>query len=153
MEYKLISKSEQQTKDIAKKIGELVKPKQVILLTGNLGAGKTVFAKGLALGLGVKETVNSPTFNIVKCYFKGRLPLFHIDAYRLEGNKQDIGLDEYIYGEGVTAIEWPVFIDYLIPKEYLKLEINRLDENNREIKFTAIGENSEELLKGVIACQ
>ncbi len=146
MKKKLKTTSEQETKELAKVFGSLVKPGQVILLEGNLGSGKTVFAKGLAIGLGISETVNSPTFNIVKCYFKGRIPMFHIDAYRLEGNRQDIGLDEYIYGNGVTAIEWPKFIDYLLPKDFIRLEINRLDEVNRDVSIESFGKQSDELL-------
>ena len=149
MKWTVTTKGEESTLRLATLVGRNAKAHQVILLEGNLGAGKTVFAKGLAKGLRVTETVNSPTFNIVKGYFKGKIPFFHIDAYRLEGNKTDIGLDEYIDGDGICAIEWPGYIDYLIPKEYLKVNIKRVDDNTRSLNFEAIGAQSEMLLEGV----
>ncbi len=149
VEWKVRTKSEQETLTLATITGQKAQKGEVILLAGDLGAGKTVFAKGLAKGLQITEVVNSPTFNIVKCYFKGSLPFFHIDAYRLEGNKQDLGLDEYIYGEGLCVIEWPDYIDYLLPNEFLKIAIGRISDNVRELHFMAQGQQSEMLLEGV----
>ena len=108
----------------------------VITLTGDLGAGKTTFVRGLAQGLDIKEVVQSPTFNIMKIYFKGKRPLIHIDAYRLADIDTDIGLDEYIgYESGITVIEWPVFIKKLIPNNALEVEIINLGQDDRQITF------------------
>ena len=96
-----IANNEEETMDFAERLGELLQPNQVITLDGDLGAGKTTFTKGLAKGLGVKRTVNSPTYTIVKEY-RGRMPLYHMDVYRLEDSEEDIGFDEYFSGEGVT---------------------------------------------------
>lgn len=109
----------------------------VILLKGDLGAGKTTFASGVAKGLGIEEEVISPTFNIMKCYFKGSLPLYHIDAYRLEGQNIEIGLDEYIEGDGVCLIEWPNFIEPLLPDEFLEITIKNEGGDNRLIKVSS----------------
>ena len=105
------------------------------MLTGDLGAGKTTFVSGVAEGLGIKDNVISPTFNIMKCYFGGRLPLYHIDAYRLEDQNIEIGLDEYIEGDGACFIEWPKFIEPLIPDERIEIEINHKEENTRTLIF------------------
>ncbi|MDD2434505.1 MAG: tRNA (adenosine(37)-N6)-threonylcarbamoyltransferase complex ATPase subunit type 1 TsaE [Bacilli bacterium] len=149
MEWKVVTKNEQETLRLATLIGSLVQPHQVFLLEGNLGAGKTIFAKGLAKGLEIKDTVNSPTFNIVKPYFKGRIPFYHIDAYRLEDNHQDIGLDEYIDGNGVCAIEWPNYVSYLLPLEYIHVQIKRIDETKRQLVFTPKGQDNEKFLSEV----
>lgn len=104
-------------------------------MEGDLGAGKTTFVGGVAKSFGLEEEVISPTFNIMKCYFDGRLPLYHIDAYRLEGQNIEIGLDEYIEGDGVCFIEWPQFIEPLLPDECLRIELRHKGENEREITF------------------
>lgn len=94
------------------------------MLDGDLGAGKTTFTKGLALGLGIKKNVKSPTFTIVREYHEGRLPLYHMDVYRLEdASADDIGLDEYFNGDGVSVVEWSQFIDDELPNEYLIIHI------------------------------
>ena len=107
MEKHLISKSLNDTNKIGKLIASCLFKGAVISLDGDLGAGKTTFTKSLGEYLGVKEEISSPTFNILKCYFDGTLPLYHIDAYRLEdGINMDIGLEEVIEGDGVCVIEW-----------------------------------------------
>src|SRR5690606_38165727 len=108
-------------------------------LEGDLGAGKTTFTKGLAKGLGVKRNVNSPTFTIVKQY-KGRLPLYHMDVYRLEHSDEDIGFSEYFDGEGVSVVEWAQFIEEYLPEERLEVTIRSIDEQTRKIEFHAIGD-------------
>jgi len=149
MDYSYHVKDENATTELALRIAKLLKPNDVILLKGKLGSGKTFFAKGIGLGLKVNETVISPTFNIVRCYFKGILPLYHIDAYRLEGLKQDIGLDEYFEANGVTLIEWPEFIDYILPSSYLEINIDIVDECERDYRFKAVGKRYEELLEAI----
>lgn len=108
----------------------------VLALTGDLGAGKTTLVRGIAKGLGIKEVVQSPTFNIMKIYLKGNRPLIHIDAYRLADIDTDIGLDEYIgYETGITVIEWPNYIEKLLPKETIYVTITNLGDDNRQLSF------------------
>ena len=125
--------NEQETDRLAAIVAKLVFKGCLILASGDLGAGKTRFAKGLARELGVNSTVTSPTFNILKCYKGDNYDFYHIDAYRLEGIKQDLGLEEYIEGDGVCFIEWSEFLDYLLPDEYLKMNISINDDQSRDI--------------------
>ncbi len=117
----------------------------MITLSGQLGAGKTTFTQGLALGLNIKKHVTSPTFTLLKIY-NGDLPLYHIDAYRLEGVEQDLGFDEYIEGDGVCVIEWSNFIENILPKECLNIEFNILENDDRKLTFKAKGERYERIL-------
>ena len=127
------------------RLGSLINKRTVILLTGDLGAGKTTFTASLAKGLGVKEIVNSPTFTILKEYDSGRLPLYHFDAYRLEGNEQDLGFDEYIDDEAVSVIEWPMFMQEDLPDEYMQIEIKRIEDDKRQMQITCVGKEYEKL--------
>ncbi len=130
-----LSKSPLDTKRIGEIIANNAFPNSLILLTGDLGAGKTTLTGGIASALGIEEKISSPTFNILKCYFHARIPLFHIDAYRLEdGTNKDIGLEEFIDGEGICVVEWPNFISDLIPSKYLSINIQHVDGDIR--KFT-----------------
>ena len=108
----------------------------VIVLDGDLASGKTTLTKGIGKGLGIKEVINSPTFTILKIY-EGRLPLYHIDAYRLETSDYDLGFDEY--DDGVMVIEWPKYYEKYLPNEYLKIELKYIDDNTRSIDIKAIG--------------
>lgn len=119
--------------ELARKLGERLQAGDVLTLEGDLGAGKTTFSKGLGQGLGVKRTINSPTFTIVKEY-EGRIPLYHIDAYRLEDSEEDIGFEEYFQGDGVTVVEWAQFIQEYLPERRLDLTITYLDESGRFIE-------------------
>lgn len=135
-EIKIQTNSVEETKKLGSLLSSYLFPGAVITLSGDLGAGKTAFTGGIALGLGVKEKVSSPTFNIMKCYFDAKIPLFHIDAYRLEdGVNADIGLEEFIEGKGVAVIEWPNFIEKLIPPNILEIVILNTGDNSREITF------------------
>ena len=135
MELFFESHNKEETKRLGALLAPHLVPMDVVLLTGDLGAGKTTFVSGVAEGLGIKDNVISPTFNIMKCYFGGRLPLYHIDAYRLEDQNIEIGLDEYIEGDGACFIEWPKFIEPLIPDERIEIEINHKEENTRTLIF------------------
>ena len=136
MEFTLISNSEQETIELAKYITKYLCCPALITLDGDLGAGKTHFAKGVASFLNVKEAVSSPTFNILKCYFSGRVPFYHIDAYRLEdGLNVDIGLEEVIEGDGITLVEWSCFIKELL-YEPLNIRIEVLSSNSRKITLS-----------------
>ncbi|TFB13697.1 tRNA (adenosine(37)-N6)-threonylcarbamoyltransferase complex ATPase subunit type 1 TsaE [Filobacillus milosensis] len=130
--YKFIMKNETETQTFASKLANFLKAGDVITLDGDLGAGKTTFTKGLAKGLEVIRTVNSPTYTIVKEY-KGRLPLFHMDVYRLEDSDEDIGFDDYFNGQGISVIEWAKFIEEFLPEERLDITINKLSDIEREI--------------------
>lgn len=136
LKYKVISKSAAETQNLAAKIMLNLRPGDVVLLTGDLGAGKTTFVGGALVSLGYKDHVISPTFNILKCYFDVKPNVFHIDAYRLEDQNIDIGLDEYIEGNGVTFIEWPKFIEPLIPNKHLKISLKRISDTEREIEIS-----------------
>ena len=139
--------SSEHTMNIGKMISQIVPNGATILLCGDLGAGKTTLVRGIAQGLNIKEVVQSPTFNIMKIYFKGDRPLIHIDAYRLADNDVDIGLDEYIgYETGITVIEWPQFIEKLLPEELIKISIFNVNENERNIIIeTNLDINLEEI--------
>ena len=134
---------------LGKKIASLAKPGDLVLLKGGLGSGKTTLVKGAGDELGVKDPVISPTFNILKCYFKGKLPMYHIDGYRLEGQNLDIGLEEAIYGDGITFIEWPEYVAAILPDEYLELSFEKTSDEGRQITFTARGKRAEEMLGGL----
>ncbi|WP_175615730.1 tRNA (adenosine(37)-N6)-threonylcarbamoyltransferase complex ATPase subunit type 1 TsaE [Piscibacillus halophilus] len=148
--YRLKMNHEQESLQLGKQLAEYLTPGDVITLDGDLGAGKTTFSKGLAKGLGVKRTVNSPTYTIVKEY-RGRIPFYHMDVYRLEDQDEDIGFDEYFNGEGVSVVEWSKFIEDFLPNERLEIQINKIDDHQREFIFNPKGNRfqqiCEELLK------
>ena len=140
----------EETQALAQKLAEIVEPQDTITLEGDLGAGKTTFTQAFAKGLGITRTVNSPTFTIMKQY-NGRLPLNHLDVYRLEDSDEDLGWDEIFYGEAVTVVEWAHLIERDLPGERLAIEIRRFDENARVITLIPFGKRyellCEELLK------
>lgn len=134
---------------LGKLLGEQAYPSEVILLHGDLGAGKTTLTKGLARGLGSDKMVKSPTFTLVREYRDGRMPLFHLDLYRLDSAAaaDDLGLEEYLDGDGITVIEWPQVAQDYYPDDYLSLTINRVDrENEREVTFQAQGQRAQALV-------
>jgi tRNA threonylcarbamoyladenosine biosynthesis protein TsaE len=147
--YEIISPSPKETMDFAAKLAEKLQQKDVITLEGDLGAGKTTFTKGLAKGLGIERNVNSPTFTIIKEY-KGRLPLYHMDVYRLEDTFEDLGFDEYFDGDGVTVVEWAHLIQEQLPPELLNIHIYHHSESERKIVLEPIGKRYEELCKEII---
>ncbi len=144
--YVMISHSLEETINLGRQIGELAKAGFILLLDGDLGAGKTALTKGIGKGLGITKTITSPTFNIQKIY-NGRIKLNHIDAYRLEGMIQDLGLDEYFDEDAVTVIEWSNFMAYLLPNEYLQCEVTILENNDRKYSFSAKGSFYEKFLE------
>ncbi|MFC6181054.1 tRNA (adenosine(37)-N6)-threonylcarbamoyltransferase complex ATPase subunit type 1 TsaE [Lactiplantibacillus daowaiensis] len=138
-----------QTMALGARLGALVQPGDLILLDGDLGAGKTTFTKGLAKRLGIDANVKSPTFTLVREYHQGRLPLYHMDVYRLEdGGAEDLGLDEYFDGDGVSVVEWSEFISELLPATYLRIALSRSDtqDDTRTITLTAHGDHYQKLV-------
>lgn len=149
MKLTFISKSINDTKKLAMAISNNLFKGAVISLDGDLGAGKTTFTKYLAKGMGIEEEVSSPTFNILKCYFKGEFPLYHIDAYRLEERiNMDIGLEEVIEGDGVCVIEWGKFIQDLIFQP-LNVKINIIDSNTRKFEISSDYQKYDKLMNNL----
>ena len=137
----LETNSPQETFSAGRQLGEKAFPGQVITLTGDLGVGKTVFTQGLAKGLGIEEPVNSPTFTIVQVYDEGRLPLYHFDVYRIGdiSEMDEIGYEDYFYGDGVCLIEWANLIEELLPEQYVEIRLEKNLEKGfdyREITVT-----------------
>ena len=143
---KITTYSAKETKEIAYKIGKILTKGTLIVLTGDLGAGKTTFTQGLASGMGITKMVTSPTFTIMKVY-KGKLPLYHIDAYRLEGMTQELGLEEMMDDDGVCVIEWPIFIFDSLPDAYLNVDIKRIRDDIRSLTFIPHGKEYEKILE------
>ena len=119
--------SAQDTFALGQQIGEAAVPGEVYTLTGDLGVGKTVFTQGVAKGLGIKEAVNSPTFTILQVYEDGRLPFYHVDVYRIGCVEEmdEIGYEDYFYGDGVCFIEWADLIEEILPKNCRKITISK----------------------------
>ena len=139
----MLSKSEKETILLGEELGKKLQKGMCIVLKGDLAGGKTTFTKGIGKALNIKEVINSPTFTILKIY-EGDLKLFHVDAYRLEGNEYDLGLDEYL-DEGVMVVEWPEYYKDYLPKEYLEISFKYVDDETREITFNPVGEKYKEL--------
>ena len=125
-------------------------PNMVICLIGELGSGKTVFVKGFAQALGIEENITSPTFNLVKEYMNGELPLYHMDVYRLEGNPDNVGFDDYFSRGGVSIVEWADMISEVLPEERLEIEFKVVNENTRVLVFRPYGKVYEDLCNSVL---
>ena len=121
------SRSEKETRELGSKLGREAQAGQIYTLVGDLGVGKTVFTQGLAEGLGIMEPVNSPTFTILQIYEEGRLPLYHFDVYRIDYVEEmdEIGYEDYFYGEGVCLIEWANLIEDILPEHYTEILIEK----------------------------
>ena len=121
------TRSPEETFELGKKIGEAAKPGQVYTLNGDLGVGKTVFTQGVAAGLGITEPVSSPTFTIVQVYEEGRLPFYHFDVYRIGDieEMEEIGYDDYFFGEGICLIEWAELLRDILPEKRIEITIEK----------------------------
>jgi len=150
MDFKYISKSVDDTLIIAENIESEKFPNMVICLDGELGSGKTIFVKGFAKSLGIEDNITSPTFNIIKEYSNGELPLFHMDVYRLDEVEENIGVSEYFSKGGVTIIEWSDLIKDKLPEERLEIKIKIIDEDTRVLKFIPYGIVYEELCESIL---
>lgn len=142
--YEIIMNSVDDTERFAMTLANLLEAQDTITLEGDLGAGKTTFTKALAKGLGVKRTVNSPTFTIIKQY-EGRLPFNHLDVYRLAESNEDLGWDELFYGDAVSVVEWAHLIEQDLPQNRLAIEIYRIGDNERRFVLIPSGERYEAL--------
>jgi tRNA threonylcarbamoyladenosine biosynthesis protein TsaE len=147
LEIKKYVKSLENTDALAKVINDNLFPGFILGLTGDLGSGKTTFTKYLAKYMGIQDNLNSPTFTILKIY-NNDLDLYHMDVYRLEDIGYDYELDDYIYGQGVSVIEWYQYIEEMLPKDKLEIDIKVLDENNRELTIRGTG-RYEEIVKNI----
>ncbi|MCI5535140.1 MAG: tRNA (adenosine(37)-N6)-threonylcarbamoyltransferase complex ATPase subunit type 1 TsaE [Lentihominibacter sp.] len=126
MEKKVVYiKNEQETRSFGKKLAAELAPGIVIALTGDLGTGKTALTKSIAEGLGITEVITSPTFNIVKEYYSGRIPMYHFDVYRIGDIDEmyELGYEEYFYGNGVCIVEWADLIEDIIPEDAIRIDI------------------------------
>ena len=138
--FELVSHSPEETQKLGQRLGELAQPGDVILLVGNLGTGKTCLTQGIAWGLGIKEYALSPSFVIIRELY-GRLPLYHIDLYRLDRIEEsmDLGLDDYLYGRGVCVVEWAEKALSLMPSERLLIRLDYLSDTERRFRLEASG--------------
>ena len=144
---KLISHSPEETQKLGLRIGQLALPGDVFLLVGDLGAGKTCLTQGIAWGLGIKEYAMSPSFVIIRELY-GRLPLYHIDLYRLDHIEEtmDLGLDDYLYGRGVCVVEWAEKALSILPTEHLLVKIDYLSDTERRFKMQPSGQRYREIV-------
>lgn len=149
-EFKITMHNEEETIELAQNLESEKFPNMIICLTGDLGSGKTVFAKGFANALGISEVVNSPTFTIIKEYLEGEMPLYHMDVYRLDGNTDGIGIEEYFHKNGVVIIEWAETIKDILPKERLEISFKIVDENKRVLLIKPFGKAYEDLCEAVL---
>ena len=152
MDYKVTTYSEEETIELAQNIESEKFPNMVICLQGDLGSGKTVFTKGFAEALEVEEEITSLTFNIIKEYDSGELPLYHMDVYRLDGKVDDLGIEEYYTRGGITIIEWADMIPDYLPEKRLDIKIKNSseDEDKRIIILTPHGKKYEEVCEAVV---
>lgn len=142
--YVLQASSEADTVDFANELAAMAEPGTVLALDGDLGAGKTRFAQAFAAALGVRGIVNSPTFTIIKEYEGGKLPFYHMDVYRLSLEEADeLGLDEYFHGRGVSLVEWASIIEPILPEERLHVYLESTGPTSRTIRCAPIGERYE----------
>jgi len=145
----IISKTAEETLKIGRRLARELKPADIICLFGQLGSGKTVLTCGIAQGLGIeKHKVISPSFVLIREHLQGKFALYHFDLFRLKSAQDIIGLgyEEYLYAEGITVIEWADRLKYLLPKEYLKIELFIKGDKQRLLKFRAFGRHYKELL-------
>ena len=144
-----VSHSTDQTRRLGSRLGQLLSEGQVLCLTGELGTGKTCLVQGIGQGLGVAERITSPTFTLVNEYQGGRLTLYHIDLYRIVDAKAALtfGLDDYLYGDGVCAIEWAERVQDIWPEEYLYVGLRHIDETKRGLMLRGFGMDYERLVR------
>ena len=149
IDFKITTYSEEETIELAQNIESEKFPNRIICLNGELGSGKTMFVKGIANALGIQDTITSPTFNIIKEY-DGELPLYHLDVYRLDGDTNGVGIEEYFSKGGVVVIEWADTIKSILPEERLDIKFKVVGENKRVLVIMPHGQKYEELCEAVL---
>ena len=150
MDFKFVSKDVNDTLTIAENLESEKFENMVICLDGELGCGKTVFVKGFAKSLGIEDNITSPTFNIIKEYIDGEMPLYHMDVYRLDEVEENIGVKDYFSKGGITIIEWSELIKESLPEERLEIKFKYVDDNTRVLVFKPYGQKYEELCESVL---
>ena len=150
MDYKITTRNETETIEVAQNLESEKFPNMVICLYGDLGSGKTVFSKGFAQALGIDEPVTSPTFNIIKEYTSGEMPLYHMDVYRLDGKVDGVGIEEYYNKNGVVIIEWADTIKEYLPEERLDIKFKVIDEDSRMLVFIPHGKVYEDVCEAIL---
>ncbi len=150
MDYRITTRDESETIHIAQNLESEKFENMVICLEGDLGSGKTIFTKGFAQALGIEENITSPTFNIIKEYLNGEMPLYHMDVYRLDGKVDGIGLEDYFTKGGVVIIEWADMIRDYLPEERLDIKFKIVDEETRTLIFIPHGQQYEEICEAVL---
>lgn len=142
----ITTKSTAETRALGEKIAARLQPGDVLLLEGGLGAGKSELTRGIARGLGVTETVTSPSFTILNVYESGRCPLYHFDWYRLESAEElyELGMDEYIGGDGIAVVEWPGQCPEAVPEGAMRIQLKAVGENERKIEIGALKPEDED---------
>ena len=137
----MLTHSPAETRALGRQLAKTLKAGDVLLLWGDLGAGKSEFTRGLARGLGVTGYVTSPTFTIMQLHDSGRLPLYHFDWYRLESAEElyELSMDEYLQNGGIAVIEWPSRAEEVLPESYLEVELSPVGDDERLITFTPVG--------------
>lgn len=133
-------KGAEQTIQIGRWIGERLPKGTVVVLEGDLGAGKTTFSKGIAEGLGITQMIKSPTYTIIREYEEGKYPLYHMDVYRVGDSAEDLGLEEYFESDGISLVEWGSMIEELLPKNRLEIILYHQDETTRQMKIKGYGD-------------
>lgn len=142
--------NEMETIELAQNFESEKFPNMIICLNGELGSGKTMFTKGIANALGIEETITSPTFTIIKEYENGEMPLYHMDVYRLDGETDGVGIEDYYKKGGIVVIEWANTIKHILPKERLDIKFVVTDENKRVLILTPYGKQYEDLCEAVL---
>ncbi len=148
--YKITTTSEEETIELAENIESEKFPNMVICLEGDLGSGKTLFTKGFASSMGIRENITSPTFNIIKEYDGEEMKLYHMDVYRLNDAKEDLGIEDYFKKKGITIIEWSDLIEDILPKNRLVIKIRVVGENARIFYIEPHGEKYIDLCEKVL---
>lgn len=140
------------TNRLASAIGAVALAGDNLVLTGDLGTGKTTLTKGIAKSLGIHRTIKSPTYTIIREYLEGKIPLYHMDVYRVENGASDLGLDEYFEGDGLCVIEWGNLLQEALPLDYLELTFKRTEETEqaRELTFSAHGKRASDFQKRIL---
>ena len=138
----MITTSAKETRALGARLAASLRPGDVLLLFGDMGAGKSELTRGIARGLGIDGPVSSPSFTILQVYEDGRIPLYHFDWYRMETVEElyELGMEEYLGGDGIAVVEWPTRCPEAIPESYLAVTLTPLDESNREITWRSVGD-------------